>query len=134
MPTFFFSLLLVFATQSPPQKKPFMLPEKPQVEMSFTDMLNASDDISISTPGNHYSRRSEPDSLDDALFSPAQISLTSGTTSTSITGVEDTGTTSPAYILLGRQYYASKLELTILKREHHRLQYVLSTKESPKMF
>ena len=122
MPAFFFLVVLCLCYMiPPPEKKPFMLPEKPQVEMSFTDMLNASDNISISTPGNHYSRRSEPDSLDDALFSPAQISLTSGTTSTSITGVEDTGTTSPAYILLGQQYYASKLELTILKREHHRL-------------
>jgi len=106
--------------------------EKTQAGMSFTDMLNTSDDFSTPTPGNLHSRRFEPDSPDDDLFSPAQISLASGTVSTSTSSVEDTGTTSPAYLRLVRQYQASQLELTILKREHHRLQYVLPTKTPPK--
>ena len=137
MPTFFFSLLLVFATQSPPQRKPFMLPgnysferENPRAAMSFTDMLNASDDFSISTPGSHYSRRFEPDSLDDAFFSSAQIS---GSTPTTVSSVEDTGTNSPAYLHLARQFTSSQLELRILKREHHHLQYVSTTKKPPKV-
>jgi hypothetical protein len=103
--------------------------------MSFTDMLNASDDFSTPTPGNLHSRCFEPNSLDDddILFSPAHISLASGTASTSISSVEDTSTTSPAYHRLVRQFTNSQLELTILKREHHRLQYVLPTKTSPKI-
>jgi hypothetical protein len=119
----------------PPQKRPFMLPgshsferEKPQVAMSFTDMLNASDDFSISTPGSHYSRRFEPDSLDDALFSSAQIS---GSTPTTVSSVEDTRTNSPAYLRLARQFTSSQLELRVLKQEHHHLQYIFPTKTPP---
>jgi hypothetical protein len=134
---FFFLSLLVVATQSPPPKKPFMLPgsysfecENPRAATSFTDMLNALDDFLISTPGSHYSQHFEPDSLDNALFSSAQIS---GSTPTTVSSVEDTGTNSPAYLRLARQFTSSQLELRILKQEHHHLQYVFTTKKPPKV-
>ncbi len=98
--------------------------------MSFTDMLNTSDDFSISIPGSHYSRRFEPNSLDDALFSSAQIS---GSTPTTVSSVEDTGTNSPAYLRLAQQFTSLQLELRILKREHHHLQCIFTTKTPPKV-
>ena len=124
--TFFFLIapFLCYTTPPPPKKKKSFMP---QAALSFTDMLNASDDILTSTPAKHYSGVGcfEPDSPDDMLYSPPQISLASGTTST------DTGTTSPTYIQLSQQYYALQLEVTILKRECHHLQYVLPTKRLP---
>jgi hypothetical protein len=139
MPAFFSPSFFVSATHFPPMKKTMFPrkytfePTKPQAAMSFTNMLNASDDFSTPMPGNLHSRCFEPDSLDDddVLFSPAHISLASGTASTSISSVEDTSTTSPAYHRLVQQFTNSQLELTILKQEHHRLQYVLPTKTSP---
>src|SRR5713101_379740 len=95
-------------------------PAKTHAAMSFTEMLNTSDNFLTPTYSNLHSRRFEPDSLDDDnLFSPAQISLASGTTSTSISSVEDTLTTSPAYHRLVQQFTNSQLELMILKQEHH---------------
>jgi hypothetical protein len=101
---FFFLLLLIFATQSPPPKKPFMFPgnysfecENPWEATSFTDMLNALDNFLISMLESHYSRCFEPNLLDDALFSSAQIS---GSTPTTVSSVEDTGMNSPAYLCL----------------------------------
>jgi len=104
-------------------------PAKPRAAMSFTDMLNASEEFATSTPSDLRPRRLESDSLDDTLFSPAHISFQSGTT-------EDIGTTSAEYLHLVRQFTALQLELTILKREHHRLKYVLrlSTTTSPNIF
>ncbi len=138
---FFFLVILCLCYMIPPLQKTSMFPRKYTFEpakthaaMSFTEMLNTSDGFSTPTPGNLHSRRFEPDSLDDDdLFSPAQISLASGTTSTSISSVEDTLTTSPAYNRLVRQFTNSQLELMILKREHHCLQYVLPTKTSSKI-
>ena len=105
----------------PPPTKPSMIPgsysfepAKPQAAMSFTDMLNASDEFATSTPGDLHSRHFESDSLDDTLFSPAQISQ-SGTTPTTISSLQDTGTTSTAYLHLVRQFTDSQLELRLLK-------------------
>ena len=102
---FFFLVVLCLCYMIPPLQKTSMFPRKYTFEpaktraaMSFTEMLNTSDGFSTPTPSNLHSRHFEPDSLDDDdLFSPAQISLASGTTSTSIPSVEDTLTTSPAY-------------------------------------
>ena len=121
--SFFFPIILCLCYMFPPYEKTMFPrkytfePAKPRAAMSFTDMLNASDDFSTPTPGNLHSRRFEPDSLDDddVLFSPAHISLASGTASTSISSVEDTLTSSPAYHRLVQQFTNSQLELTILK-------------------